>query len=130
MNIETLFTMLLIEDDKDMATALTEYLRNHGIKVCTVDTLRLAERCLNLIRFDFVICDLSLPGEDGKNVISKIHQNFPRVPIIVFTGHDVCWPELQELGAVAVIQKPCKGEELVEKILGTVNNFHNKTKTA
>jgi DNA-binding NtrC family response regulator len=57
---------------------------------------------------DFAITDIKLPGMDGVQLISYIHQNFPDVPVIAITGYSDIQTAVNvlKLGASDFVVKP------------------------
>lgn len=64
---------------------------------------------------DAVICDLSMPGRSGLDVVHYTRQNFPRIPVLILSIH----PEEQyalrvlKAGAAGYLNKDAAPEELV-----------------
>lgn len=64
---------------------------------------------------DVVICDLSMPGRSGLDVVHYTRQNFPRIPVLILSIH----PEEQyalrvlKAGAAGYLNKDAAPEELV-----------------
>jgi CheY-like chemotaxis protein len=64
--------LLLIEDDPDVAEALSELLATHGHRV---ELSSSAEHALELLRRqspDVVLCDIGLPGMDGLELAARV----------------------------------------------------------
>ncbi len=68
--------------------------------------------------WDFVLTDIRLPGIDGWQLIARLHEREPRLPVGVITG----WPPLPgdpsaaERGARFLLVKPVDPAELVSEI--------------
>ncbi len=68
--------------------------------------------------WDFVLTDLRLPGMDGWQLIARLHDREPRLPVAVITG----WPPLPgepsptERGARFLLVKPVDPDEVVREI--------------
>ncbi len=68
--------------------------------------------------WDFVLTDIRLPGIDGWQLIARLHEREPRLPVGVITG----WPPLPgepgptERGARFLLVKPVDPLELVREI--------------
>src|SRR5947208_4345224 len=79
--------ILLIEDDSSAASALRRVLADEGYVVVVVAR---GDDGLNQARkdpFDVVITDLKLPGLDGMELICRLHEARPRLPIVLMTAH-------------------------------------------
>jgi CheY-like chemotaxis protein len=91
------------------------YLELHG---CRVEAAGSGEEALkNFVRgsYDFVICDIGMPGLSGWDVASRIRQIDPDCWIVMFTGYGSLtgMDRVKEVGAVAVVTKPDAEEELL-----------------
>lgn len=81
--------ILLVEDDKSLCLTLAQALRLGSEGRFEVETVDSAERALPLLKqkkYDGVICDYCLPGEDGLSVIAKLKQISPSTQTILMTG--------------------------------------------
>src|SRR5437870_3303846 len=79
--------LLVIDDDATVREQLERLYTQSGYSVVTVSSTeegiaRLAEEDI-----DFAITDIKLPGMDGVQLISYIHQNLPDVTVIAITGY-------------------------------------------
>ncbi len=108
--------ILLIEDDRNIASGLQKVMHTHGYAVTVQgrgdDGLAqaLAEA------FDVVITDLKLPGTDGLEVVKQLHQAKPKLPIILITAHGSTETAIEatKWGAFDYIPKPFDVEELLD----------------
>jgi two-component system invasion response regulator UvrY len=68
--------------------------------------------------WDIIICDLSMPGRSGLDVVHDIKQNFPRLPVLILSLH----PEEQyavralKAGAAGYLSKEAATDELVKAV--------------
>jgi DNA-binding response OmpR family regulator len=109
--------IMVVEDDPDLALALSVRLRANNFETLNVcdgySALAMAlKQAPNLI-----ILDLGLPAGDGFSVLKQV-KGYPAlscVPVIVLTGRDPGGNERRSLesGAVAFFQKPADEEELL-----------------
>ncbi len=69
---------------------------------------------------DVVITDLLMPGMGGNELIQRLRQSDPDLPIVVVTGHTTFGDD-QEIvadGALAVLKKPILLRDLSESLKG------------
>lgn len=81
--------ILIIEDEKNLARTLAQALRlgsDGGYEVETIESAELAYPLLSAQRYDLVISDLKLPGEDGFALITKVKEISPETHTILMTG--------------------------------------------
>ena len=69
-------------------------------------------------RFDAIVCDLSLPGVTGEDVVRAVRASRPELPVLVMTGRD---PEsaaesLGSVGRVEWLGKPFTSAALLDAI--------------
>ncbi len=101
--------VLLIEDDVDVAAAVTPILVERGKRhIEHVATAKAAREALAQRVFDAVVVDLSLPDADGFGLLEEIAAEFPNTGILCFTGRDDASAAVRALraGATEYITKP------------------------
>lgn len=68
--------------------------------------------------WDIIICDLSMPGRSGLDVVQQVKQNYPKLPVLILSIH----PEEQyairvlKAGAAGYLSKDAATEELVKAV--------------
>jgi CheY-like chemotaxis protein len=78
-------TILLVDDDAGVRFALTEVLRDRGYHVTCASSGAQALTALDGV--DVVVTDLSMPGMDGLELVSRIAACAPALPVILLTAH-------------------------------------------
>ncbi len=115
--------VLIIEDNTGMLTMVSRVLRSSGYDV--FEAMR-AEQALELVfREDFhaVLTDIFMPGIGGIEAIQRIRQIKPTLPIVAMSaGYEGMSGESAtqaavKLGAVAIVEKPIKPQQLLNAIL-------------
>lgn len=116
---ETYATILIVEDDRDIAAMLGESLAQAGFATAIVGSGTDMDRALRLGSFDLVILDVMLPGEDGFSICRRL-RNETRIPIIMLTalGAQVDRIVGIEFGADDYVTKPFDTRELLARIKG------------
>jgi two-component system, OmpR family, response regulator len=111
--------ILLVEDDTEIATMLTEMLVDSGFQMVAAATAPDMDRALRRQSFDLIILDAMLPGEDGFSICRRLRAA-SSTPIIMLTalGEDIDRILGIELGADDYITKPFNSRELVARIRG------------
>lgn len=112
-------SILLVEDDRDIADMLTETLVQHGFTAVAVPSGVEMERLLRRQSFDLVLLDVMLPGEDGFSICRRLRAG-ARIPIIMLTAvaTDVDRIVGLEFGADDYVTKPFNTRELLARIKG------------
>ena len=109
--------VLIVEDEKDLATVLSYGFRQAGFDVVTAASGELALKATREERFDLVLLDLMLPGVSGTEVCRRLKQapETSHVPVIIVTarGEEIDRVVGFELGADDYVVKPFSVRELV-----------------
>ena len=120
-------SVLVVEDEPDIADAVVSRLRNDGFDARAVgDGLHAVELCRSL-RPDLVVLDLMLPGLDGIEVCRRI-QAERRVPVVMLTARDDETDLLVGLavGADDYVTKPFSPRELVARIRAVLRRVDDR----
>jgi two-component system phosphate regulon response regulator OmpR len=110
--------ILVVDDDLRLRDLLKRYLSEQGFTVETVPDAQAMDRSLARVRYDLVVLDLMLPGEDGLAICRRLRKSANNVPIIMLTakGDDVDRIVGLEMGADDYLAKPFNPRELVARI--------------
>src|SRR6201999_2363914 len=77
--------VLIVEDDRETRDLVTRFLKQNGYRVTAVSEGRSMRKALADGRFDLVILDLMLPGEDGLTLCRELRSK-ATIPIIMVTA--------------------------------------------
>ena len=110
--------ILLVEDDAEMAAALTSALKRYDMVVDHVATLAEAEEAIAADVHGAVLLDRQLPDGDGLALIPKLRARSDGVPIIVLTARGDLTDRIAGLdsGADDYLAKPFAVEELLARL--------------
>lgn len=126
---ETMFRILLIEDDADLREVLRALLEAEGYRVILAETGRraLIEACSH--KPDAVLVDLGLPDRDGQDVIRRIRE-FSPVPIIVLSARTMESEKVLALdgGADDYVTKPFGSTELLARVRAALRRSARSTR--
>lgn len=112
--------VLIIDDERPIRNSLREILEYEKLKISEATN---AEEALNILekkKFDLVLCDIKMPGMDGIELLCKINENTPELPVIMISGHGNVETAVDALkkGAYDFIEKPID----LNRLLVTVRN--------
>ena len=109
--------ILVVEDDRDIATLVARYLRTNGCRVSLAADGREMDTILRQSRIDLVVLDLMLPGEDGLSLCRRLRAD-TQMPIIMLTARAEEIDRIVglEMGADDYLAKPFNPRELVARI--------------
>src|SRR5260370_22944496 len=111
-------SLLVIEDDDNISTAIGEYFSRAGYTVNTApDGIAGIEAAVKS-RPDVVVLDLMLPKMDGRAVCKELRQKHPQMPILMLTAKDDVVDKVLglEMGADDYITKPFSQREVEARI--------------
>ena len=77
--------VLIVDDDRDICSALRIYLSSENYELYEAHTGREAISCLNENRIDLILMDIMMPEMDGITAVAKIREE-SNVPIILLTA--------------------------------------------
>src|SRR6185369_17324578 len=78
--------IVVVDDDREIRSLLTQFLEKHGFRVTAVGDGRSLRRLMSMQRIDLVVLDVMLPGgEDGLTICRQLSAT-GQVPIIMLTG--------------------------------------------
>ena len=110
---------LLVDDDRELARLLTDYLGPHGVALHHVEEgLEGLQQLAGAVEpYDIVLLDVMLPGIDGFEVCRRIRARHD-VPIVMLTarGEDTDRVVGLELGADDYVPKPFSPRELLARM--------------
>lgn len=112
--------ILVVDDDTRIRTLLSRYLRENGFRASTARDAAEARALLDALRFDLVVLDVMMPGENGVSLTRHIRQTTD-VPVLLLTARGEPRERIEglEAGADDYLPKPFEPKELVLRI-GTI----------
>ena len=102
-------SVLVVEDDPDIAMGLQDLLEFEGFHVDYAPTCRHAFSSIEQHAYDAVLLDLGLPDGDGLSVLEKINVSHPALPVIILTASN---RDLGSVQAFGHLTKPWERKEL------------------
>lgn len=104
----------LVEDDIDLLEDVAFSLRDEGLHVTACANGQALDRELALDRFDVVVLDIGLPGEDGLSIARRLRRAQSQLGIIMLTARTTVNARVQgmEDGADVYLGKPTDLREL------------------
>ena len=118
--------ILVVDDEPIVAGLIAEGLRNEGYEKIVIANS--GEEGLQVIERDppdVVFLDITLPGMDGIEVLRRIRERSPDLPVVILSGWgtDTQLQAAQELGVTEVLRKPTALKNLSE----TLARLHQMT---
>ena len=116
--------ILVVDDDRHIATLISLYLRKEGFETMEVYNGRKAVELFPEYAPSLVILDLMLPEMDGYNVCAELRRKY-NVPIIMLTAKGNTYDKVQglDLGADDYIVKPFEPSELIARVKALLRRY-------
>ena len=77
--------ILIVDDDREIRDLLARFLRKHGCRVDTAADGRAMMKLLEVGRFDLVVLDIMMPGEDGLSLCRRLRAASD-MPVVMLTA--------------------------------------------
>jgi len=110
--------ILVVDDDQRLRELLVRYLGGEGYEVKAVPDGTGMDKQLARERYDLIVLDLMLPGEDGLAICRRLRgqANAPTIIMLTAKGDDVDRIVGLEMGADDYLPKPFNPRELLARI--------------
>lgn len=110
--------ILVVEDDERLSSVLYKGLTGEGFSVTLAPDAEKGFELFQSIKFDLLLTDLVLPGEDGIELCKKIREESTAIPILMLTALGTTDNKLVgfDVGADDYLVKPFDFRELFARI--------------
>jgi two-component system, OmpR family, phosphate regulon response regulator OmpR len=111
-------SLLVVDDDLKLRDLLRRYLTEQQFDVSLAADSLAMNKLMVKQRFDLIVLDLMLPGEDGLSILRRLRGSNDGTPVILLTakGEDIDRIIGLEMGADDYLAKPFNPRELVARI--------------
>jgi two-component system phosphate regulon response regulator OmpR len=118
-------TILILDDDKELTTLLTEYLGEHAYKIVSYHVPSAMFKYLEHNKPDMLLLDIMLPEMNGFEVLKKLRSTSD-LPVIMLTAKGAVSNKVigLELGADDYLGKPFEPRELLARIQSILRRVH------
>ena len=116
--------ILVVDDDDRIRSLLKDYLKDNHYIVSTAENAEQAKTKLKYLKFDIIILDVMMPGQNGYDFTKEIKKNI-KVPVILLTAKGEVESRIKglELGADDYIGKPFEPKELLLRIKNIISKI-------
>ena len=116
--------ILIVDDDDRIRNLLKDYLSENNYIVSTAINAENAKEKLQYLKFDIIILDVMMPGQNGYELTKEIKKQI-KIPIILLTAKGEVENRIKglELGADDYIGKPFEPKELLLRIKNIINKI-------
>jgi DNA-binding response OmpR family regulator len=109
--------ILIIDDEVVLRQTLARVLQQAGFEATSAENAEQALSFLKSTAFDLVYLDLRMPGLHGLDALKLIHEQYPTLPVVLFTAQPDLNSAVEALrnGASDYLLKPLKPQVIIER---------------
>jgi DNA-binding NtrC family response regulator len=117
--------ILVVDDEKSIRNAMKNILEYEGYEVTLAENGKDALDAAETNSLDVIFCDIKMPEMDGIEILDKLQEKHPEIPVIMISGHGTidAVVECIKKGAYDFIEKPLD----LNRILISLRNATEKT---
>ena len=118
-------TVLIVDDEKNYLMVLSAFLSGEGYETLTADSAQQALEIVETADLDLVLTDMKMPTIDGIELLKRIKQNVPDLPVVMMTAYGTVEKAVEaiQLGAFNFILKPFQNETLKQIVDKAVRTY-------
>lgn len=112
-------TILIVDDNPNMSMLLTEMLEIFDYNsVCCSDGSEALEK-LDADKFSLVITDMRMPNMTGLELLEKVKEKYPKLPVVLISGYSVISTSETDVKPDGFLAKPFMMAD-IEKLLNSL----------
>lgn len=131
--MQEFINILIVDDDLKLRSLLKKFLLEQQFDVTDVADTKAADNAMQLNKFDAIVLDLMMPGENGLDYCKRLRASENSIPIIMLSarGDDIDKIIGLEVGVDDYLSKPFNPRELVARIKAILRRpqLHKETKS-
>ncbi len=110
--------ILVIDDDVDICLLMERFLTRNGFEVTTAQSGKKGLEILSELEPDLVLTDFKLGDINGAELLRKVKEKYPAVPVIIITGYSDIKVAINVMkqGAYDYVTKPLFPDEILMTI--------------
>jgi DNA-binding response OmpR family regulator len=111
-------SILIIDDEPNIRRSLGLILQRAGYTVTTASNANEATKLLQAGAYDLTFLDLKLPDQNGIQLLPKIKEYYPDMPVLILTAHATIETAIEAVraGARDYLLKPIDPEDILERV--------------
>ena len=120
--VDSINHILVVDDDDRIRGLLKDYLEDNNYIVSTAENAEEAKNKLEYFKFDLIILDVMMPGQNGYDLTKDVKKKM-KIPIILLTAKGEVENRIKglELGADDYLGKPFEPKELLLRVKNIIN---------
>ena len=108
-------TIMIVDDNDDLRHLLCLMLQKH-YKIVEASNGLEAIQLFENHKPDLTLMDIVMPEMNGIEATREIIKIFPEAKIIALTAHSTMIQDIQEAGAILIVQKPIRRNDLLKLV--------------
>lgn len=108
--------ILVVDDHREIRDAVTRYLERNGMRASSARDAAEMDAKLRAGRFDLIVLDVMMPGEDGLSVCRRLSTDGPPILLLTALGEETDRIVGLKIGADDYLPKPFNPRELLARI--------------
>lgn len=122
-------SILVVDDELLIRDLLYDFFSGQGWKVAIAENAHRALEIMSEQEIDLVLSDIKMPGMDGLELTSQLHETYPEMPVVLMTGYPSVDTAVAALRSNVsdYIVKPFNINQLFKSVLNTVNKSKPET---
>lgn len=118
--------ILVVDDEEVITDILSKFLEIERFKAEIAHNGEDALQILKQMHIHAVITDIMMPGMNGFDLLVEIKENYPKIPVIMITGHSGSYEpkKVIEAGADGYFAKPFKNTELMFTLQNVLMQYY------
>ena len=114
----------IVDDESSISTTLESILKDEGYQAIVFPDAESFWQRLDTMEPSLVLLDIWLPGIDGMQLLNRLHERFPVLPIIMMSGHAGIEAAVAAIkaGAFDFLEKPLHLEVLLDKVASALKH--------
>jgi len=112
--------ILVVDDECLVADTLGIIFRKHGFEAKVAYSAKDALQCAHTFAPDLLLCDITMPGRSGLELMADFHRELPSCHVLVLTGYYTNLGRVHDQFSrlrrpTRVLTKPCNPTELLRE---------------
>jgi UDP-3-O-[3-hydroxymyristoyl] N-acetylglucosamine deacetylase len=119
----------IVDDEASIASTVASIFRDEGYEALVFPDAESLWQKLDTVEPSLVLLDIWLPGIDGMQLLKRLHDRLPALPIIMMSGHagiDAAVAAIKA-GAYDFLEKPLQLKALLDKVASALQHRHSES---
>jgi UDP-3-O-[3-hydroxymyristoyl] N-acetylglucosamine deacetylase len=114
----------IVDDEPSITSTIAGILKDEGYPTVVFPDGESFWQQLDTMKPSLVLLDVWLPGMDGMQLLKRLHDRFPRLPVIMMSGHAGIEAAVTAIkaGAYDFLEKPLHLEVLLDKVASALKH--------